>query len=429
MERGLSLPSPSHPHHGPEIPAALAPATRNRGTIAEATASGWKGWIANRGFLWIYLGLTGSLLLRLSVLDYRSGDYEAFLSHWYDYFVQHGRWAGLADRFTGYPVFYLELLSISTLLPLPKLYAVKLMSIAGDYVTAWYAFRIVRGRPAPPNLAWAAALGMLYLPTVWLNSAAWGQCDGMVAAALLGSLYYFMRARPLAGMVALGLAGALKPQGILLAPFVAGLFFRERRSWKLLVLPPFVYGLCGLPAILAGRPTLDVLLRWARHTNYPKLTMGATNWYEWVSNDYYQVFFMAGIVLGIVAAVALVLAMQEDVQVERAAWLVTAALLSVMVVPYFLPGMHERYFYAADVLSIVYAFFVRRGWLVAALVEFCSFFTYVPYLFKEEPVSRPLLALVMTLTLGIVAADFARGITLLQGGEVGADAQVRGGGK
>jgi Gpi18-like mannosyltransferase len=211
-------------------------------------------------------------------------------------------------------------------------------------------------------------------------------------------------------MVALGLAGALKPQAILLVPFLAGLFFRERLPWKIAGIAPLVYGLCGLPAILAGRRVPDVLLRWALHTNYPELTLGATNWYQWISNEYYSIFFMAGIVLAIVATVFLTLAMQEPTAMAREPWLLSAALLSVLLVPYFLPGMHERYFYTADVFSLVYAFFTRRGWLVAVLVEFCSFFTYLPYLFKEEPAPRPLLAVVMTVAIGCVAVDFARAI-------------------
>ena len=41
--------------------------------------------------LWIYVGVTGSLLLRLSVLDFESGDYRQFLSGWYD--AVRGAWA------------------------------------------------------------------------------------------------------------------------------------------------------------------------------------------------------------------------------------------------------------------------------------------------------------------------------------------------
>lgn len=118
---------------------------------------------------------------------------------------------------------------------------------------------------------------------------------------------------------------------------------------------------------------------------------------------------MPGVVLALVATIFLILAMQEPAAVERGTWFVTAALLSALMVPYFLPGMHERYFYPADLLSLIYACCVRRGWIVAVLVQFCSFFTYLPYLFKLEPVPRPLLALVMTAVVALVAAGFVKG--------------------
>src|SRR5213592_4968460 len=84
-------------------------------------------------FLWFYVTIAGSLLLRVSVLDFESGDYRLFLGKWYDFFVEHGRWRGLGEiteAFSSYPSLYLYLVSLSTLLPLPKLYAIKLISIA-----------------------------------------------------------------------------------------------------------------------------------------------------------------------------------------------------------------------------------------------------------------------------------------------------------
>src|SRR6266542_4176175 len=99
-------------------------------------ASPQHGVRAGRKFLWVYVGVAGSLLLRASVLDFESGDYKLFLSNWYDYFLQHGRWAALKDDFSNYPPLYLYLLSLSTLLPLPKLYAIKLISILSDYLAA-----------------------------------------------------------------------------------------------------------------------------------------------------------------------------------------------------------------------------------------------------------------------------------------------------
>jgi hypothetical protein len=39
----------------------------------------------NWSLLWIYCALMGSLLRRVSVLDFESGDYKAFLSNWYEF--------------------------------------------------------------------------------------------------------------------------------------------------------------------------------------------------------------------------------------------------------------------------------------------------------------------------------------------------------
>lgn len=358
----------------------------------------------------MYAGIAGSVLLRLSVLRFESGDYKAFLSNWYDYFVQHGRWNALKDDFSSYPPLYLYLLSLSTLLPLPKLCAIKLISILSDYVAAWFAFKIVGHRFQDRLRPWTMVLLILFLPTVWFNSAVWGQCDVMFTAALLGTLYYLLVRSPLAAMVAFGFAGSLKPQAIFFVPFLGGLFFRERLPWKCLLVPSLVYAACGLPTILAGKPVLQMLFHWGRQHNYPELTLGATNWYQWISNEHYDVFYMPGIVLTIVAALFLVLAMQEETLMERGSWLVTTALLSLLMVPYLLPGVHERYFYPADLFSIAYAFFVARGWIVAVLIQFCSFFTYLPYLFEKEPVPRPLLALVMTVAIAIVVCEYGRSL-------------------
>ncbi|MCL4180015.1 MAG: glycosyltransferase family 39 protein [Verrucomicrobia bacterium] len=362
--------------------------------------------------LWIYIGVTGSLLLRLSVLDFESGDYRQFLSNWYDQFVERGRWNALADDFSSYPPLYLYCLSLSTFLPLPKLYAIKLISILADYVAAWFVYKLVRGRRPEGSMPCVAAIATLFLPTVWFNSAVWGQCDAMFTAALLGTVYYLIAERPLAGMVAFGLACSLKPQAIFLVPFLGGWFFRQGMPWRWVAVPPLVYGVCGLPSILAGKPILQVLSHWGRQQNYPVLTMGATNWYQWISNDYFGVFYNAGIVLTIVGTALLILTMQMPSLMDRPAWFVTTALVSVLMVPYFLPGMHERYFFAADLFALVYAFFVTRGWVVAVLVQFCSFFTYLPYLFEMEPLPRPLLAVVMTAALGIVACDLARAVVV-----------------
>jgi len=89
--------------------------------------------------------------------------------------------------------------------------------------------------------------------------------------------------------------------------------------------------------------------------------------------------------------------------------LVRVALLPVVLMPYLLPAMHERYFFPADVLGLAYALGTGRGWLVAGLIQVASFFTYLPYLFEWEPVPRPVLAGVMTVALVLLVREARAG--------------------
>ena len=55
-------------------------------------------------------------------------------------------------------------------------------------------------------------------------------------------------------------------------------------------------------------------------------------------------------------------------------------LLFAIGIPFLLPHMHERYFYGADILSLVLAFSVPVYFPVAILVQFASLLGYHAYL-------------------------------------------------
>jgi Gpi18-like mannosyltransferase len=148
----------------------------------------WKTWT----WLW---SIAAALLLRGALLNFESGDYQLFLSRWYDFFVEHGRWRGLGEldeQFASYPPLYMYLISLGTLFPLPKLYTIKLISGTVDFVGAWYVWRLLRRVSSSDRKPWAAATAFLLLPTVVMNSALWGQCDVMYTCGFLASLFYLL---------------------------------------------------------------------------------------------------------------------------------------------------------------------------------------------------------------------------------------------
>jgi Gpi18-like mannosyltransferase len=359
-------------------------------------------------FAWLYTTIVGSLLLRLTLLDYESGDYRAFLLPWYDLFIQHGRWHAFQamDPPSVYPPLYMYLLSLSTFLPLSKLYAIKLISITSDYVAAWFLWRIVRRGSPAPSRSWAATTALLFLPTVVMNGALWGQCDAMYTACLLASLLYLLEHRCAAALVAFGFACSLKPQAIFWCPLLAGLCVSGRVPWRLLWIPAAVYLGCGLPAVLAGWPFVKMLFQMMVYVSGgPRsLTLGATNWYQWVFEQQREIFYTSGVVLTVVATVFLALWMQERPKqgLSDPQWLISMALLSVLFPPFFLPSMHERYFFAADVISLAYAACLPQGLRVAVLIQFASAFTYLPYLFEKEPVPRWFLPLAIMAAMVLV---------------------------
>ena len=125
-------------------------------------------------WIWFYVTLAGSAALRLTLLDFESGDYKAFLSNWYNFIVQHGRWHALSMEFASYPPLYLYFLSVSTLLPLPKLYAIKLITLLSDYIACWFVWRLVRKRHPDGTAQWLALTAFLFMPTVVMNGSSLG---------------------------------------------------------------------------------------------------------------------------------------------------------------------------------------------------------------------------------------------------------------
>jgi Gpi18-like mannosyltransferase len=61
---------------------------------------------------------------------------------------------------------------------------------------------------------------------------------------------------------------------------------------------------------------------------------------------------------------------------------ILAALVSVALVPFILPRMHERYFYLQDLTTLIAAFFMPELWFLPILSQVISVIAYGPFLFN-----------------------------------------------
>lgn len=339
---------------------------------------------------WI-VGLTLSLLARYLVSGVVSQDFTEYTRQWYGVLQTEG-FAAFGREFSDYTPPYLYVLYLlATFLPgLGALAATKAPGCLGDYVAGWMAYRLVsRVRPATPWPA-LAFFAVVLAPTVVVNSAAWGQSDSIYTAALLATLDLVLRRRPASAMLAWGVGLAFKLQAVFFFPFVLALLLRRRvRVWQLGLVPiPYLIGI--VPAWVAGRPLDALLLIYHRQAAWDTaLVVDAPNPYLWAPSSWADVALPLGIAIAAALAVAFAWrASRLDLDDEQ---LVITALGSVTLLPFVLPHMHERYFYPADVFSIVVAFITPGFWWMPFVAGGTSLLAYWRYLLGAPLVPLALL--------------------------------------
>ena len=336
-------------------------------------------------------GVLAALAVRYPLLSFESDDMKIFLAPWWAFIVENGYFAALRHDFANYNVPYLYLLATAAFLTggAHSLVAIKIISIAFDFVLAFFVGKCVSLRyPESKTIPVAAALAALFAPTVVANSAMWGQADAAYTAFLAGCLYFLLAGRQAWAFTAFGLAFSFKLQAVFLAPFFLWLLAKKAVRWRCFFLIPPVWLVTLLPAWFLGRPFGD--LRDGLLTIYPRQAFGyggrfaynVPNLYLWVPRDWYDWYL-----LFVVLAVALLAAIAAAVRRSRARitpeLTVLLATFSVLLTPYVLPKMHDRYFFPADVFAIVLAFYRPRAWYVPVVVGSASSIAYVRYLHAE----------------------------------------------
>lgn len=360
--------------------------------------------------VWWAIGLALALALRLSLFGFQSGDYVSHLELWYDYIQSHGGFAALGDNFTNYTPPYLYLVWLATKLPVEKLYAVKLIVIPFDFLIAFITLLIVRLKYQNKTIQMLAFFAALFAPTVIFNSALWGQSDAMYTSFLLVSVYYVLRKKPIVAFIFFSVAFSFKTQAIFLSPLFLVLCLKKRVPiWTVLLLPA-TYILIVIPAWIAGRPFTDLMLmHWRQAETFKQLTMNAPNLYQWLPGDY-DLFGRFGLLLAATSLFLCCLLVYKSTVEIREELIIKISLLFVMLLPFFLPRMHERYFFTADVLAIIYAFYNPRYFFVPLVVGLVSLFSYFPFLFGKTVIGLSYLAFVMGAMLLVVTVDTVRAL-------------------
>jgi Gpi18-like mannosyltransferase len=136
---------------------------------------------------------------------------------------------------------------------------------------------------------------------------------------------------------------------------------------------------------------------------YQDLTKSAPNIYQWVFGDVYTIAVPLGLgFTAVVISLFIARVYRSPVQLNPDL-ILQIALLSCLLMPYCLPKMHERYFYPADVISLIFCFYFPKQWYVPILISYSSLFSYMIFLLDKRMVSMQVLSLIMTgLIIGLL---------------------------
>lgn len=353
-----------------------------------------------------------ALVVRYFLLSYESKDYLNFLQPWFYEMKDAGGLSGLANYPGDYNVPYMVIMALLTYLKVNPLISIKLVSIFFDFLLAFIIGKFVYDIRDDKNKSLSAILAFgitLFLPTVLLNGAFWGQCDVIYTTFLVLAFYFLYKENMLLSFISLGISFAFKLQFIFVLPVYIILYFRKKSFsvFYFLIIPLVDIILC-LPAIIAGKPLLECLLVYFNQlSSYSKLNLNFPNLYSLITGDAYYLSKLGIFFLIVILAFLLFYIIKKKIifNIEN---ILLLTILSILLCTFFLPHMHERYLFAADIFSLLYSLIYNRNYLVTILISFISVVSYAMFLFSSHLIPSYLIAFIFLFLILYLIKDFMK---------------------
>ena len=228
------------------------------------------------------------MLIRMAGMDFRSDDYNSFLSGWWNVIADQD-FSGLSQQVGNYNIPYQVIIFFLTRITGEALHAYKIVSIVFDFALAGGVGLLVANHRREsffsfvPALSYAVTLCTL---TVVLNSSFWGQCDSMYVSLIIFAIFCTMKDKHIPAFVLLGAALAFKLQMVFILPLYIYYYVSSK---KISILHFFIIPLTDivmcLPAVFCGRPFMDIIKIYADQTDYGKqIQMNYPNVYAFMCN-------------------------------------------------------------------------------------------------------------------------------------------------
>ena len=297
-----------------------------------------------------------------------------------------------------YSPLYLFMIALFTKLPkgelvtinnytfyLNDMYYIKSVFFLLDLLNAIAIGLIVRHISRNNTLSLIAYMLFLILPVQFMNSALWGNCDSMYFFCFIYALLFVLKKKDWAVWFMFGLAMSLKLQAVFILPFLFYLVFSRRLKFYPIIFAPIAVLLSFVPAYICGASFVEPFTFFSKQIGgYSQLTLGCANFWKFfgvrnmdkVDSPLNKASPYIGLLM-IFVFTAIVYLRKIKLTDEN---IVYTATFLIGLVPFFLPHMHERYFYSLDVLVVIYALIKKKRYYLIPLMQLSSFIAYYHYL-------------------------------------------------
>lgn len=347
-------------------------------------------------WLWLSLAVVFALAIvaRIPLYSKTTGDYNSFLVNWYNDCYTNSK-EFLAKGDVDYTPTYLYSFVVMTWFKIKPftnsfLYTLKTISVVFDFGTAFLIFYMVKFIFKKNDVLTLISTTLaLFLPQILLNSAFWGQCDSIYTFFIVLSLFFIFIKKEMLSAISFGISFALKLQSVFFLPVLVLLWLNKKYKFWYLLLIPVTYIVLMIPAMICGRSFMSCLtVYFTQAEEYTYLSMAAPNIYSFmyktlttndsVASHLVPAATVFGLVLILVVCV-IIFATQKDYSFEN---IIKISFFITLFAPYVLPKMHDRYFYIAEVLAILYIVINPKKWYISLLAVGGTFQGYNLYLFN-----------------------------------------------
>lgn len=299
------------------------------------------------------------VLINVIFINIIGGDYCNFLSKWIEEIIGNGKINSLSIQIGNYTPPYIYFLIIGTYITTNNIFWIKLISTIFTIGISVVSYFIIK--EFKKDIKLSNALIILLIPSVFINSGIIGQCDSIYTFFVLLFVLLILKNKKRSALFFFGVALAFKLQAIFIAPVFLYLLLKRKIRIIDIIYIPLGFIVTMLPSIIYGRSIFDIIkVELSQSGVYSKFVKSAPNIYSLLHLNYKEIDSLSKIllsVLTIILSIYIVLKNTKDVEYNNNTFLEKAMLLSIMV-PYFLPSMHDRYFYMASIFCYIYLIFI-----------------------------------------------------------------------